>query len=94
MLLAIFDERVHGGLNASSPEPARFGEFAHAMGRAVGRRVWLRVPGLAMRLALGLVADSILHNRRMIPHKALELGYLFQFPTLHAALADLIRNPG
>lgn len=89
-LLAIFDERVHGGLNASAPEPVRFREFAHWMGRAVGRRVWMRLPGWVMRLALGEVADSLLHNRRIIPRKALDLGYQFQFPTLQPALADLI----
>ena len=86
---ALEDERVRGGLNASAPEPVRFAEFARAMGRAAGRRVWLRVPGGVMRFSLGDVADSVIHNRRMVPRKALDLGYAFHCPTIDAALADL-----
>ncbi len=86
---ALEDQRVRGGFNASAPEPVRFAEFARAMGRTVGKRVWLRVPGRFMRFGLGDVADSVLHNRRMVPRKAFDLGYAFRFPTLDAALADL-----
>jgi uncharacterized protein (TIGR01777 family) len=86
---ALGDERVRGALNASAPEPVRFAEFARAMGRTVGKRVWLRVPGQFMRFGLGDVADSVLHNRRMVPRKALDLGYEFRFPTIDEALADL-----
>jgi uncharacterized protein (TIGR01777 family) len=93
ILLALTDERVRGPLNASAPAPARFAEFARAMGRVAGRRVWLRVPGAFMRLGLGDVADSVLHNRRMVPRKALDLGYRFQFPALEPALRDLLPPP-
>lgn len=89
-LLAILDDRVHGGLNVSAPTPVRFRDFAVVMGRLVDRPVWLRVPGFAIRAALGDVADSVLRNRRMIPAKALELGYRFEFPTVSAALADIV----
>jgi uncharacterized protein (TIGR01777 family) len=87
--LAIEDELVTGPLNASAPEPVRFTEFARAMGRSGGKRVWLRLPGRVMRFSLGDVADSVLHNRRMVPQKALNLGYTFQFPTIDTALKDL-----
>lgn len=90
IVFALEDDHVSGPLNASAPEPARFGDFARAMGRVVGKRVWLRVPGIFMRLALGDVADSVLHNRRMVPAKALELGYAFQFRSIEPALRDLL----
>jgi uncharacterized protein (TIGR01777 family) len=90
ILFALRDERVRGPLNASAPEPARSAEFARAMGRVVGKRVWLRVPGAFMRLALGDVADSVLHNRRMVPRAALDFGYAFRFPSLEPALRDLL----
>lgn len=86
---ALEDERVRGGLNASAPEPVRFAEFARAMGRTVGKPVWLRVPGRFMHFFLGDVADSVLHNRRMEPRKALDVGYTFRFRAIDAALADL-----
>ena len=61
-----------------------------AMAAIAGRPVRLTVPGAAMRLALGDVADSVLHNRRMIPARALELGYEFSFADLSAALRDVL----
>ncbi len=88
--MAIHDQRVTGGLNASAPNPARFTDDAHAMGHIFHRRVWLRLPGTVMRLTLGDVADAVLHNRRMIPAKALHLGHEFTHPVLEYALADLL----
>jgi uncharacterized protein (TIGR01777 family) len=88
--LAIEDDRVRGGLNASAPHPVRYREYAATMGRVLRKRVWLRLPGAVMRFALGDVADSVLHNRRMLPQKALDLGYTFHYPELEPALRDLL----
>jgi len=92
IMFALEDERVRGPLNASAPEPVRFREFAQTFGRVLGKRVWLRLPGLFIQLGLGEVAASVLHNRRMIPRKALDLGYPFQFPKLEPALRDLTKS--
>lgn len=91
--LALADDRAEGGLNASAPNPARYRDYALVMGRAVGRKVRLTLPGIVLRWGLGDVADSVLHNRRMLPGKALDLGYQFAFPDLDAALADLLQTP-
>ena len=94
VVFALEDERVRGPLNLSAPEPVRFREFAQTFGRVLGRRVWLPIPGLFIQLGLGgEAAASMLHNRRMIPRKALDLGYPFQFPTLEPALRDLFPTP-
>ncbi len=87
---AIHNRRVVGGLNASAPNPVRYTEYAHALGDTVGRRVPLRLPRAVMRWALGDVADAVLHNRRMVPDKALQLGHRFQDPELGHALKDLL----
>jgi NAD dependent epimerase/dehydratase family enzyme len=50
----------------------------------------MAVPGFVMRMALGVVADILIHGRRVVPQKALDLGYRFQFPTLEPALRDLL----
>lgn len=81
---------MSGPLNASAPRPATFLEYSRAMGAVAGKRVWLRIPRVFMRMGLADVADSVLHNRRMIPRKALDLGYSFAFPVLEPALRDLL----
>lgn len=88
--LALRDQRIQGPLNASAPNPARYRDYAHAMGHVLHRPVWLRLPGAVMRLALGDVVDSVLHNRRMLPRKALDLGHQFRFPDLEPALRHLL----
>jgi NAD dependent epimerase/dehydratase family enzyme len=43
-----------------------------------------------LRLGLGEKADAILASQRVVPRRALELGYRFRFPTIEGALRDLI----
>ena len=87
---AIDDIRIRGPLNASAPNPVTYREFAQAMGKTLHRPVLLRLPGVVLRWALGDVADSVLHNRRMIPSKALNLGLTFQHETILPTLNDLL----
>jgi NAD dependent epimerase/dehydratase family enzyme len=39
---------------------------------------------------LGVTAETIIYGRRVLPQKALDLGYQFQFATLESALRDLL----
>lgn len=90
VLLALADARASGPMNASAPEPARNRDLARAIGRALGRPSALRAPELAVRLALGELADVVLASQRVVPRKALALGYRFRFPELEGALRDLL----
>ncbi len=87
---ALDDARVEGPLNASAPEPARNRDLAAALGAALHRPSLLPAPELALRLAMGELAEVILASQRMVPRKALALGYRFRFPALAPALRDLL----
>jgi uncharacterized protein len=89
--LALTDERVQGPINLCAPNPVRNREFAAALGRALRRPSWVRTPGLALRVALGEMAQPLLlASTRMVPAVALSCGYRFRYPdvaqTLEAAL--------
>ncbi|ABS27879.1 TIGR01777 family oxidoreductase [Anaeromyxobacter sp. Fw109-5] len=88
---ALEDARVDGPLAASAPEPVRNRDLARAIGKVLGRPSLLPVPELAVRLAVGEAAAEVLASQRVVPRKALELGYRFRFPALEAALRDLLR---
>jgi uncharacterized protein (TIGR01777 family) len=90
VLFALGDERVRGPLNAAAPEPARNRDLAAALGRVLHRPSALPAPAFAMRLALGELADVVLASQRVVPRKALELGFRFRFPVLEPALRDLL----
>jgi uncharacterized protein (TIGR01777 family) len=92
MQLAIDDPHASGPFNAVSPEPVREGDVADAIGAALGRRSWLPVPALPIRLALGEVSVLVLGSVRAVPARAVELGYTFRWTDLRAAMRDVLRQ--
>jgi NAD dependent epimerase/dehydratase family enzyme len=65
-------------------------EFAKALGGALNRPALARVPEFALRLALGEAAEALLASQRVIPRRALDVGYAFRFPELRGALAQIL----
>ena len=90
-IAALERDDIHGPLLAVAPGIVTNGEFAAALGRALHRPAVLRVPGFALRLALGESATALLAGQRAVPRRTQALGLGFQFPELGPALADLIR---
>jgi uncharacterized protein (TIGR01777 family) len=90
--LALGDARAAGPLNAVAPEPVTMRELAAGLGRALGRPSWLPAPAFALRALFGEGAGPILTGQRVVPRRALELGYRFRFPSLASALGDLYPN--
>ncbi len=86
MLAALDDERWSGPVNATAPEPVSNRELSHALGRALHRPALLPVPGPALRLLYGEMAQIVTTGVRAMPAKALVLGYEFAHPRLAEAL--------
>jgi uncharacterized protein (TIGR01777 family) len=91
LLWALDDPQVSGVLNATAPNPATNGEFAKALGKALGRPAVLPVPGFVLDLKFGPEFGKVLRGgQRAVPRRTQDLGYRFRFPDLDAALADLL----
>jgi hypothetical protein len=86
MLAALGDERWSGPVNATAPEPLSNREFSAALGRVLKRPALLPVPGLALQLLYGEMAEIVTQGARVVPAKPLVLGYDFQHPQLEQAL--------
>ena len=85
------DPSLQGPVLGTAPTPSRQREFAQALGRRLGRPAVLRTPAWVLRLALGGMAEELLlASQRCQPEKLREMGFRWQFPTLEAALADLV----
>src|ERR1700677_998330 len=84
ILLALDNPQALGAMNATAPQPVTNRDFSRALGRALHRPSFLPTPSFALRLALGEVAALITKGQRVLPRKALELGYKFQFDTIDA----------
>ncbi len=90
---AIDADTVRGPLNLSAPTPVTNREFARTLGRVLHRPGFMPAPAVALRLALGEMADAmILNGQRVLPAQALRAGYAFRWPQLEPALRDLYRD--
>jgi uncharacterized protein (TIGR01777 family) len=90
MLAALADERWSGPINATAPQPVCNRDFSRALGRVLRRPALLPVPGAALRLRYGRMADILTHGARVVPAKALVLGYRFSHPELEPALRSVL----
>jgi hypothetical protein len=89
--LALRDPHVDGPVNLGSPAPVRNREFAGALGRALHRPSLVRTPALALRLALGEMAQPLLlASTRMVPAAALACGYRFEHSDVAGALKAVL----
>ncbi len=89
-LLAADNDRVQGALNGTAPNPVNNREFSKTLGRVLHRPSFVWTPQLALRVVLGEVADIVATGQRVLPKRALDLGYSFQYPRLDAALAHIL----
>lgn len=88
ILHAMAESRVRGAMNSTGPNPVPNAAFADVLGRVLGRPTVIPVPGLAVRALLGeMGVELLLWGQRVLPEKALETGYRFQFTDLEASLA-------
>lgn len=91
LLWALDDEKVSGTLNSTAPNPVTNREFAKAIGRALGRPASVPAPGFVLDLKFGSEFGQVLRGgQRVMPRRALDLGYRFRFPEIDGALKDLL----
>ncbi|MBI3982911.1 MAG: TIGR01777 family protein [Gemmatimonadetes bacterium] len=91
IILFAIEHRSSGALNLTAPNPVTVAEFAATLGRTLGRPAVVQAPAFALKLAMGEAADTLLATQRVVPARALAEGYVFQFPDLAPALANLLR---
>src|SRR5215203_1337608 len=92
-LWALDDHRVWGVINATAPHPVTNREFSKALGRALRRPAVMPVPKLAVAAVRGgELADAVAGGARVLPRRALDLGYEFRHPELDEALRSALRD--
>jgi uncharacterized protein len=87
---AIADEGLSGAVNAVAPEPVTNRQFTATLAKVLRRPAFLAVPAIALRAALGEMADELLlAGARVIPMRLREAKFRFQHPSLATALGAL-----
>lgn len=90
-LRAIEDGSMSGVYNAVTAEQVTNKAFIKAVGRALGKPVFMpAVPSFALKLVLGEMAGIVTEGSRVSCEKLLATGFKFHFEKLEEALADLL----
>ena len=77
---------LSGPFNVSSPNPVTNSEFTRALSRALGRPAFFAVPGLALRIVQGDLAEVVTSSARMDPARLRASGFRFKHPEIEGAL--------
>lgn len=92
-LFALENQAIDGVYNGVSPEPVSNRELTYAVAAALGKKIWLPpVPGFALKLLLGEMADLVLKGSRVSAKKIISAGFDFRFKDIEAAVKDLLRS--
>ena len=84
---------MSGVYNAVAPRPVTNAELTRAIARVLKRPLWLPpVPGFAVRLIAGEVAEVVLNGGKVSSAKVQQSGFTFRFPELIAALEDVLKR--
>jgi uncharacterized protein (TIGR01777 family) len=87
---SVFSENLCGPVNGTAPTPERNADFTRKLAKALHRPAIFAVPGFALKLALGEFGGVLLQSQHALPSALVADGFEFRFPTLEAALADLL----
>lgn len=90
MIQYALEHELSGPFNVTSPQPVRQKDVARTLGRVLRRPAFLPAPAFALRLALGEFANELLISQRVLPKRAQETGYEFQYPRLEPALRAIL----
>ena len=81
----------NGPVNLVAPGPVRNAEFTRVLASVLHRPAIFPAPALALRLALGEMADALLlSSQRVQPERLLQGGFTFRYENLEAALHALL----
>jgi uncharacterized protein len=83
---------LRGALNAVSSNPVTHRAFQCAMAKALHRPLWLRIPAIALRLALGEMAQLLVDGQRVVPARATELGFRFRYLDIRRTMMSVFAD--
>lgn len=92
-LFAIENKEMNGIYNAVGPNPARNNELTKAAAKKVGKVfVPIGVPGLALKIFLGEMAQMVLGGNKVSSKKIQKAGFEFRYSVLKEALEKIYNS--
>lgn len=87
---ALTNNNFVGIFNAVSPEPVKNKKFTMELEKTLGVVAITPIPTHALELLVGEMSEILLDSQRVIPQRALEIGFVFEYSHIGSALQDLV----
>ena len=89
IIVQILEQEWHGPINAVAPESTTQITIANGLSAALNRKTVFQIPEFMLKLS-GDLSSEILNSKKVKPQALLNRGFVFNYPTLEQALADLM----
>jgi uncharacterized protein (TIGR01777 family) len=90
VLDAIDDAGRSGAVNVVAPRSVSNAELSRAIGKALDKPSWVRMPAFVLKAALGDASSAILTGQAVVPRVMQDAGYVWRHPALEPALVELL----
>lgn len=78
---------LSGAVNVVAPLCVTQANFSKALGKVLHKPTFMHIPGFALKLLLGEMADELLlRGQHVMPKRLLDSGFQFQYPDIQSAL--------
>lgn len=90
VMQTLTSKTIQGPYNLTAPKPVKNYDFTKAYAKCKGIPLTISAPEVALKVALGELAQAVLANQKVLPKKMLDSGFKFKYEDIHQALADLV----
>ncbi len=91
---ALEDDNYKSVINGVSPHPVSNRDLTQQLMKALGKRSFLPVPRVALKLAFGKMSEVLIQGQKVVPKKLNELEFRFLYPDIESAMKNIIENQG
>lgn len=86
------EQQAMGPLNFVAPDPQTNRDFSKTLAKHLQRWLGPSVPSFVLKAIFGEMSQVLLGSQKVVPKKALSLGFQFQFPTLTQAFEEILNH--
>lgn len=84
-------ENLEGPFNVCSPNPLTMKDFCNELGRVMGRPSWAPVPGMALKMLFGKMAqEMLLSGQRVLPKRLLDSDFYHEYKNIAQAFESIV----
>lgn len=83
------NKNITGVFNLVAPEQITNAGFTQALAKKLNRPAFFRVPPFALQLIYGKAASMLTKSPVVLPHKIMEAGFEFKYPTIEEAMEEI-----